>query len=195
MTPSGRGMSSGTSALLQPWGWDIPHGCSAMLLASSVAQHHLLGRYQGSIWRRAGPGDQMHVRLVDMGGNLSDPTTTDHERHDRQPWLLLYLTAAVAVAGATLLIAGLLLLPEAHRYRQRSGEGFMFFWATVPIMAGGTAVLLAACLAWWAGTRRSGSLRTCLYWAAAALVALLTAALAFTIFIQSLGHRCFGSCG
>jgi hypothetical protein len=45
-----------------------------------------------------------------------------------QPRLLLYFTAALAFAGASLVIAGLLLLPEALRYRHRSGEGSMLFW-------------------------------------------------------------------
>lgn len=127
-----------------------------------------------------------------MEAPSSDPRITDDDRHDRHPSLLLYFTAALAVVGASLVIAGLLLLQDA---RQRSGEWLLFVGAMVPIMAGGPMALLAACLAWWAGRRRSGSLRTWLYWAAGALVAFLTAALAFTVFIQSLGHRCFGSCG
>lgn len=143
--------------------------------------------------RSRGPPATRHVRIVAWEGP-SNPTTTDDDRHDRQHWLILYFTAALAVVGASLVIAGLFLLPDAHRYRQRSGEGLVFVYATVPMMAGGPMALLAACLAWWAGTRRSGSLRTWLYWAAGALVAFLTAALAFTIFIQSLGSRCFGSC-
>lgn len=78
-----------------------------------------------------------------MGRTFSGVGRADNVGHDRGAGLLLYFTAAVAFAGASLVVAGLFLLPEALRYRQRSGEGFMLFWAKVPIMAGGTAVLSA----------------------------------------------------
>lgn len=101
----------------------------------------------------------------------------------------------VAAATATALVAlSTFGLRWAHTYRQASQEGVAFVSVGMGLVAASAGAAFAVAVLLWARARTSPRRQRFYAVVAAVLGALVSGAVAFAIYVESLGDRCFGPC-
>lgn len=119
------------------------------------------------------------------GGIASRPSNT--------AWrVVLAVTFVVGCAVLAIAAGG---LREAHLYRQRTGEGLKFAWVGVGlVVANGLLGGAAFASVRLASTSRELTVRRSFLGLAVVIIAILVAADAFTVWVESRGDRCIGPC-
>lgn len=102
----------------------------------------------------------------------------------------------VGVATATfVLVLATAGLRWAHTYRQWSGEGLAFAWIAVGLVMASAGATFSVGALLWARARTSPAGARFYAVVAAVLMVLVLGAVAFTVYVESLGAHCFGHCG
>ncbi|MEM8905857.1 MAG: hypothetical protein AAGA17_04340 [Actinomycetota bacterium] len=109
-------------------------------------------------------------------------------RHPARAALVGLAVVVASALAAVLVVDGLSRLGEAHRYRQRTGEGLLFFQVGLRVAPAAALALAATTLAW--ATQAGRGVRTVAATGGAAAVVAVGA----TAVVLSRGTACFGPC-
>ena len=111
-------------------------------------------------------------------------------------WLTRIALCAAVVSGSGIILLATRGLRWAHLYRQQFTEGLGFMWVGFGFLVATLGAILSGAVLLWAAERTEAPSRRLVYvGVVATLAALVVGAAVFAFYVESLGTRCFGTCG